>query len=259
MSESGPAVARPLEERRTAMVIGASSGIGAALARRLARAGYHLALVARREDRLERLAAELAAEYGVQAAAYGHDVRQTAEVPELLQRILRDLGGLDLFVYAAGMQFPNDPEAYHAEEDVETLRVNALGAAAWISPVAMRFRQAGGGHIVGIGSIAGDRGRRGMPAYAASKAALHTYLESMRNRLARHGVRVTTIKPGQVRTELLKNADREISPISPEAAAEGIWRAIERGAQTAYVPPRWALVSLVIRNLPSFIFRRMSL
>ncbi len=239
---------------RAAIIVGASSGVGAALARRLAREGYTLALVARRIDRLETLCAELNRAY-----AYQHDVTNIAEVPALLERISGDLGKFNLFIYCAGVLFPNDPTVYDTAHDQLVFQVNLVGAAAWINPVAQRFQQQRAGHIVGIGSIAGDRGRRGMPVYTASKAGLHTYLEGMRNRLWRDGVRVTTIKLGQVDTDMLKNADRRRRPITPERAADLIWQAIERRQQTVYVPWWWGLIGLVVRHLPSFIFRRLSL
>ncbi len=244
---------------RSAIIIGASSGVGAALARRLSREGYTLALVARRLDRLEALAAELNHAGCVGPFAYQHDVVNSAEVPALLDQIVSDLGRLDLLIYCAGVLFPNDPTAYDTAHDQLVLQVNLVGAAAWINPVAQRFQQQHAGHIVGIGSIAGDRGRRGMPAYTASKAGLHTYLEGMRNRLWHDGVRVTTIKLGQVDTDMLKNADRRRNPITPERAADLIWRAIEKRQQTVYVPWWWALIGLTVRHLPSFIFRRLSL
>ncbi len=240
-----------------ALIVGASSGVGAALARRLAREGYALGLVARRIDRLQDLCDEIASTCYIRAFAYQHDVVNTAEVPALLEKVIGDLGRLDLFVYCAGVLFPNDPAAYHAGEDLLMLQVNLVGAAAWINPVAQRFRQEHAGHIVGIGSIAGDRGRRGMPAYTASKAGLHAYLEGMRNRLWREGVAVTTIKLGQVKTDMLKNADRRRNPISADRAAELIWRAIEKRKQTAYVPAWWRLVGLAIQHLPSSVFRRL--
>jgi short-subunit dehydrogenase len=239
---------------RTALIIGASSGVGAALARRLSREGYALGLVARRIDRLEALAAEL-----VHARAYPHDVANTAEVPALLEKIRSDLGELDLFIYCAGVLFPNNPTVYDTAQDQFIFQVNLIGAAAWINPVVQRFQQQHAGHIVGIGSIAGDRGRRGMPAYTASKAGLHTYLEGMRNRLWRDGVTVTTIKLGQVETDMLKNADRRRSPITPERAADLIWQAIEQRKQTVYVPWWWGPIGWAVRHLPSFIFRRLSL
>jgi short-subunit dehydrogenase len=241
-------------QSRTAIIVGASSGVGAALARRLSRESYTLALVARRIDRLEALAAELNNAY-----AYQHDVVNTAEVPALLEKISHDLGQLDLLIYCAGVLYSNDPTVYDAAHDQFIFQVNLIGAVAWINPIAQRFQQQHAGHIVGIGSIAGDRGRRGMPANTASKAGLHTYLEGLRNRLWRDGVRVTTIKLGQVDTDMLKNADRRRSPITPEHAADLIWQAIEKRQQIVYVPWWWALIGLTVRHLPSVIFRRLSL
>ncbi len=244
---------------RTALLVGASSGVGAALARRLAREGYALGLVARRIDRLQALCDEITTTYYVRAFAYQHDVVNMSEVPALLERAISDLGDLDLFIYCAGVMFPNDPAIYDADQDQFILQVNLIGAAAWINPVAQRFQQERAGHIVGIGSIAGDRGRRGMPAYTASKAGLHTYLEGMRNRLWRADVTVTTIKLGQVETDMLKNADRKRRPISADRAAELIWQAIERRKQTVYVPSWWRMVGFSIQHLPSFVFRRLKI
>jgi short-subunit dehydrogenase len=240
---------------RTALIVGASSGVGAALARRLAREGYALGLIARRIERLEALRGELR----TPAFIYQHDVANTDEIPTLLDRITNDLGDLDLFIYCAGVLFPNDPTAYRADQDQFILQVNLIGAVAWITPIAQRFQQKHAGHIVGIGSIAGDRGRRGMPAYTASKAGLHTYLEGMRNRLWRDGVTVTTIKLGQVETDMLKNADRKRRPISADHAAELIWRAIEQRQQTVYVPSWWRWIGLTVQHLPAFIFRRLNI
>lgn len=225
------------------------------MARRLAREGYVLGLIARRIDRLEALRAELS----VPVFTYQHDVINAAEIPNLLDRIINDLGELDLFIYCAGALFPNDPAAYRADQDQFILQVNLVGAAAWINPVAQRFQQQKAGHIVGIGSIAGDRGRRGMPAYTASKAGLHSYLEGMRNRLWRDGVAVTTIKLGQVETDMLQNADRKRHPISADRAAELIWRAIAQRQQTAYVPSWWRWIGLAVQHLPSFVFRRLNI
>jgi short-subunit dehydrogenase len=259
LTTNQPPATRPLGPQPKAIIVGASSGIGAALARRLARQGYTLALLGRRLELLQQLCDELNAQGQVRARAYRHDVLNTREVPALLQTITAELGGLDLFIYNSGIMFPSNPETYSAEQDLLVLQVNSLGAIAWLDPVAQRFARAGAGQIVGIGSIAGDRGRPGAPAYNASKAALHTYLEGLRNRVSRYGVTVTTIKPGQIATDMLKNAGRVRSPIPVDRAADLIWRAIRSHQQMAYIPARWGLISLVIRHLPSFIFRRLNL
>ena len=114
------------------------------------------------------------------------------------------------------------------------------------------------GHIVGISSIAGDRGRVAGPVYNSSKAGLNTYLEALRNRLSRRGVTVTTIKPGFMDTRLLENAARTFWVISPDEAAQQIQTAVTRRQQSVYVPNRWRYVGLIIRHIPSFIFRRLS-
>lgn len=259
MPSESAIVEKPLEPHRAAIIVGASRGFGAALARRLAAEGYQLALISRDEDRLRDLAKSIHAELGVVAHSYRHDVKNTGEVPALLQRATRQLGRLDLFVYVAGIMYPQDADRFEADEDVETIEVNLVGAAAWLTPVAQRFQRAGSGHIVGVGSIAGERGRRAIPAYSASKAGLHTYLEALRNRLSRHGVTVTTLKPGQIETDMLAHAAARRGPIPVEQAAELAWRAIKQRRQVAFIPTRWALIGLVIRSIPSFIFRRMKL
>ncbi len=253
---------RPLEPQKRTIVIGASSGIGAALLHELAHQGYMVAAVARREALLKELCDSIntaTANNGddIRVRPYSHSVTSYAEIPALFQTIVSDLGGLDLVIYNAGVQPVVALDEYNFEKDKTMIDVNLLGAMAWLNETAVRFQRTGHGHIVGIGSIAGERGRVGSPAYNTSKAALHTYLESLRNRLAKHGASVTTIKPGFVDTILLENATKTFWVISPAEAASQIYKAIQRKRQTVYVPARWGLVGLIIRLIPSFIFRRM--
>ena len=251
--------ATPLKPRLRALILGASSGIGAALARRLARQGYSLALVGRRAALLQSLCDEINAAAGeTRALHYAHDVTEYAAVPGLLRRIVSELGGLDLVIYAAGVNHPPGPEAYDFDGDRRMIETNLTGAMAWLNPVAAMFRSAGRGQIVGISSVAGDRGRVGNPGYNSSKAGLSTYLEALRNRLTRHGVNVITVKPGFVRTDMLKAAQKVMLPITPERAADDIWRAIRLRRQEIYTPWFWRWIMLVIRNIPSAVFRRMS-
>ena len=261
MSNSTTAPDRPLEPRLKALVIGASSGIGESLGRLLADQGYLVALVARREDKLNELRDDINSKYQgfPRAFCYQHDVTHYEEVPELLQQIAADLGGLDLIVYLAAFQPPMTEDEYNFGKDKGMFEVNILGAVAWLGQAARRFATAEAGQIVGVSSIAGERGRRLNPGYNASKAALNTYLEALRNRLSQNGVTVTTVKPGFVDTALLANAPKTMWVISPEKAAEGILKAIRRRKQVAYIPGRWRLVSLVITHIPSIIFRRLNI
>ncbi len=241
-----------------ALVVGASSGIGAAVARRLAADGTRVALVARRRGELERVAAEINAAVDSELAFFRiHDVRDGKGAAELFQSIARDLGGLDLVVYAAGIMHPVAFDEFSVEKDLDTIDVNLRGAVAWLDPAAERFSRLGGGTIIGIGSVAGDRGRSGNPAYCTAKAGLHTYLEALRNRVARDGVTVVTIKPGFVDTAMTRGLDGLFWLISADRAAEIVLAKARRGAVVAYVPARWRWVMLVIRSIPSIIFRRL--
>ncbi|MEZ4518299.1 MAG: SDR family NAD(P)-dependent oxidoreductase [Chloroflexota bacterium] len=250
---------RPLEPTPAAIVIGASSGTGAALVRRLAAQGYAVAAVARREEELERLRDEICRSLPqAHVLVVPHDVRDYEAVPALFEEITRKLGGLDLVIYSAAVQPPVNVHEYNFEKDQSMIETNILGAIAWLNQAAMRFERARRGQIVGISSIAGDRGRVGSPVYNTSKAALDTYLEALRNRLSRYGVTVTTIKLGFVDTELLKNAAKTFWVISPEEAAARILAAARQRKQVVYTPRRWQLVSLVVRTIPSPIFRYLN-
>lgn len=254
-----PPANRPLEPQKRALVIGASSGIGAALVRELVQQGYRVAALARREEKLKQLCEQIAIATDKQVIhPYVHDVTDYTAVPALFQQIVADLGGLDLVAYVAGVQPTVAINEYDFAKDKAMIEVNVLGAIAWLNETAVRFERMGSGHIIGIGSIAGDRGRVGSPVYNTSKAALATYLEALRNRLTRHGVVVTTIKPGFVDTVLLENAAKTFWVISPADAAAQIYQAAAKGRQTVYVPARWGLVGLIIRHIPSFVFRRLS-
>ena len=241
-----------------ALVVGASSGIGEALARRLAADGSRVALVARREEELRRIMGEINGAVGEERAiAVAHDVRNVSDVPDLVQEIARRLGGLDLVIYAAGSMPAVAADEYDTIKDREMLEVNLLGAVAWLNPVAERMARLGRGTIVGIGSVAGDRGRAPNPVYCTSKAGFHTYLEALRNRLAKLGVKVVTIKPGFVDTAMTRGKEGLFWLISADRAAEIILKKARRGVVTAYVPARWRPVMTVVRSIPSFIFSKL--
>jgi short-subunit dehydrogenase len=248
-----------MEEPRRAIVVGASSGIGAAIALELAAQGYDLALVGRRTGLLAEIAHSIRKAHTTRTAeVYPHDVRSFSEVGRLFEQIVEDLHGLDWIVYVAGVMPRIGPDEYEIEKDREIVEVNLLGAMAWLNEAARWFTAARTGTVVGVSSMAGERGRRGNPAYCSSKAALNTYLEALRNRLGRYGVHVLTVKPGFVRTAMLKGREEgTFWVISPEEAARKIVRAAARRKKTVFVPARWGLVAAAVRAIPSFLFRRI--
>jgi NADP-dependent 3-hydroxy acid dehydrogenase YdfG len=236
---------------RTVVIVGASSGIGAALAHAWRKQGARVVALARRAEELAQL--------GNGIATIVHDVREHAVVAHLVERIESEHGPIDTLVFAAGAMPRITPETWDTELDRVVLETNVLGLMAWMNAVAPRMAERGKGHLAAISSIAGDRGRRGFPAYCTSKAATNTYMESLRNRLSRRGVKVTLIKPGFVDTAMTRGLEKLFWMASAEQAAAQIVKAVDAGAHTRYVLRRWALVGLVIRCIPSFIFRRMNI
>jgi short-subunit dehydrogenase len=235
----------------TAIIIGASSGIGAALAHELHRAGWRLALLARRVERLEALRDTLAPETVVRR----FDVGQ-GDAAAILEHLLEELGDVDLVIISAGTGHNN--VALHRELDDETVTVNVLGFMA-VAQVTMRhFLGRGRGHLVGISSIAALRGNGGGAAYAASKAFQSVYLDGLRDLARQSGrpIAVTEVQPGGVDTAMLK-PDRPLPAVvrrlfvaSPAKAARQILRAVQKRKKHAYITRRYALVAFIARRLP---------
>jgi short-subunit dehydrogenase len=246
-----------------ALILGASSGIGAALARELARRGERLALVARNEATLVALTNEINGDHAAppQARNYPCDVRVFDGAPVLFQRIADDMGGaLRLVVYVAGIMPRGADGAWSFEEERATVETNLLGAMRWLDLAAERFTRTGEGVIVGVSSVAGDRGRRGNSAYMASKAGLSTYLESLRYRLRESGVRVVTIKPGYVATPMTTGLKLpQALTITPERAAKRIAQAARKSSGVVYIPGYWAPIMWGIRQAPAALMARLPL
>lgn len=240
-----------------AIVVGASSGIGAALVRQLAEEGCAVVALARRGETLEELRAECEPLPGC-VAVHAHDVRNVAEVPETFETIVRGLGGLDLLIFAAGIMPAIGEQEFDTRKDLDILAINAGGCIAWCNPAAELFQSQRRGTIIGISSIAGDRGRKGNPAYGTSKAAMNHYLEALRNRLGTFGAHVCTIKPGYVDTAMTRGKGLK-GAIPAAEAARLILRAARLRLNVWYVPLKWTLVGIVIRLIPSFLFRRLNI
>jgi short-subunit dehydrogenase len=250
----------PLLRKPRAVVVGASSGIGAAMTRKLAAEGYVVAALARSKEKLADLCGQINAELGeTRAIPYAHDVTDVQDIPALFQKLLKDLGGIDGLVYCAGVNQRVILDEFNLEKDRQMLETNLMGGVSWLGQGAALFGRMGAGKLVGISSVAGDRGRVLNPGYNSSKAGLDAYLEGVRNRLTRHGVHVLTVKPGFVRTEMLKaSPSAHPGAITPEQCANGIWKAMRSEKQLVYIPWYWRWIMLAVRLMPSFIFRRLT-
>jgi NAD(P)-dependent dehydrogenase (short-subunit alcohol dehydrogenase family) len=241
---------------RTLLITGASSGIGRALALEYASGGARVALCARRPAELEAVAGEARARGG-DALCLPLDVSDVAAVSEAVRKADRDLGGLDMVIANAGRG-----GATHASRltwaDIEPmLDVNVRGAFATIAAAIPVFLAQQRGHIVGISSLAGMRGLPQAAAYCASKAALSTFLESIRIDLAPAGIAVTDVRPGFVDTPATANATHPM-PLrwSAERAARHVVRRLESRPAAISFPWPLALATRLARLLPAWIYDR---
>jgi short-subunit dehydrogenase len=233
---------------------GASSGIGAALAREFARRGATLGLVARRRDALEALAASLPGRHYCHPA----DVTDKDALIGAAAAFEAATGGADLVIANAGISVGVLTEYY---EDLDAfgdvLKTNVLAMAYTFHPFIAPMRSRRRGTLVGIASVAGIRGLPGSEAYCASKAAAISYCESLRVELRRTGVKVVTIAPGFVRTPLTsKNPYRMPFLMEPEDFARRAVDAMLGGASYTVIPWQMGLVAKLLRLLPNALFDR---
>lgn len=243
-----------------AIVVGASSGIGAEIARQLAADGANVALVGRRAAELDAVAGTIRTAGKGKALVAVHDVTQYDTAPPLFEKLVADLGGLDLIVYAAGNLFVPAESEYDFAKDRAMVEVQVIGAMSWLNLAGAHFEAQRAGTIIGISSIAGERGRRTMPGYTTAKAGLTAWLEALRNRLSRYGVNVVTVKPGFVDTAMTQDLVKKPMMIPAPRAAQLILATARRGGSpSAFIPGRWALVGLIVRSIPSFLFRKLDL
>jgi NAD(P)-dependent dehydrogenase (short-subunit alcohol dehydrogenase family) len=229
------------------------------VARRHALAGRKVALLARREPELKHQVAAINVSVGRELAfAWVHDAAEVDTVEALFADIEKEFGPVDELHFTAGVMPSVGRDEFDLHKDRLQVEVNMLGCIAWGNAAARRFQLRRDGCIVGVTSVAQDRGRVGRPVYNASKAGMDTYLEALRNRLWRHGVQVTTIRPGFVETPMTRGLGLK-GAIPADKAAELILKARDRRRAIAYVPGKWRPIMFVIRNIPSFVFRRLSI
>jgi NAD(P)-dependent dehydrogenase (short-subunit alcohol dehydrogenase family) len=236
-------------------ITGASSGIGAALAVHYASHGAVLGLCARRLEPTRALAAKL----GGQNAAYRADVTDPASVRTAARDFMERFGAPDIVIANAGVSIGTLTEK---PEDIAVFRrvmdTNVLGLVATFQPFVVPLRSRASGTLVGIASVAGFRGLPGAGAYSASKSAAVAYLESLRVELRASGVAVVTICPGYVRTPMTAvNRYRMPFILDADEAARRFARAIAKKRRLAVIPWQMALVSIVLRCLPGWLYDRL--
>jgi short-subunit dehydrogenase len=239
-------------------ITGASSGIGQALAARYARAGWRLALVARRTTEMQAWlqAQGLAAD---RAFVYGADVSVPDSIVAAAQACMAQQGLPDVVIANAGISVGMDTgERADLEVMRDTFAINNIGLAATFHPFLRKMRQRGSGTLVGIASVAAIRAMPGHGAYHASKAGVVAYCESLRGECRGTGVRVVTLLPGYIATPLTaRNPYPMPFLISAEEFSERAFEAIASGASYRVIPWQMAVVAKLLRLLPNALFDRI--
>jgi decaprenylphospho-beta-D-erythro-pentofuranosid-2-ulose 2-reductase len=236
------------------LILGARSDIGRAIAHRFATEGHPVQLAARASDTLERDRADMALRHGVAVTLHDYDALDAAGFAEALDP------QPGIVVCAVGLMGTQEDSQRDPEAAVRVLRSNFEGPALTLAAFAEAFEARGHGTLVGISSVAGERGRASNYVYGAAKAGFTAFLSGLRNRLDRKGVRVITVLPGFVATRMTEGMD--LPPrltATPEEVAEALWRAVTGRRDVVYVKPVWRLVMAIIRALPEPLFKKTSL
>ncbi|MDB4972903.1 MAG: oxidoreductase, short-chain dehydrogenase/reductase family [Myxococcaceae bacterium] len=235
-------------------IFGATSAIAADVARLYTKRGAQLYLVARSEDKLERLVAELGSAV-VGSAAQDFDRTERAE--HCVATAIATLGHIDIAIIAHGVLGDQLESEASVETAEQIARTNYLSAVALIIPLANHFERRGYGHLAVMSSVAAERGRPRNYTYAAAKSALNTYLEGVRSRLYAKGVKVHILKLGPVDTPMTVDHPKNLLFSRAPEVARQIVRAIDRDVFEAYVPGYWRPVMFAVRHLPEFVFQRV--
>lgn len=239
------------------LIIGAKSDIAKELARVYAANGYALYLAARNSDELADQVQDLKVRSGQDAQALELDLTDFASHAEFWQQLNPKPVGV---INVAGFMAEQKDCEQNWNLSLQTINANFTGAVSLLNLVANEFEQNKAGFIVGVSSVAGDRGRKANYIYGASKAGFSAYLSGLRNRLAEVGVPVLTVKPGFVSTKMTAGMDLPAKlTAEPAQVASHIFKAQQKGKDVIYSKPIWRLVMLIIKYIPERIFKKLSI
>jgi decaprenylphospho-beta-D-erythro-pentofuranosid-2-ulose 2-reductase len=245
------------DRARSVLVIGGTSDIGRATALAYAEAGWEIAMTARNEEDGKRSADDVAARTGAAVTLHALDILDTAQHEVVLAQLSRLPDTVVCVVGDLGDQDRAQTDPQHA---TSVIRTNFEGPALLLGLLAERFLARGSGTIVGVSSVAGDRGRGSNYVYGAAKAGFTAFLSGLRNRLASKGVRVVTVKPGFVRTRM--TAQMTLPPLltaEPSEVAHAIFSAERQHRDVIYARWIWRPIMVVIRGIPERLFKRLQL
>ncbi|MBT9292261.1 SDR family oxidoreductase [Prosthecodimorpha staleyi] len=243
---------------KTVLVVGGTSDVGRAVALAYATAGWCVQLAGRDGPGLEREAADIATRTGMAVTTHRIDILDTDAFPAFADTLPALPDTVVSVVGLLGEQARAETDPVHA---TTVMRSNFEGPALLLGLFAERFLARGHGTLVGVSSVAGERGRASNYVYGAAKAGFTAFLSGLRNRVAKRGLHVVTVKPGFIRTRMTAGMKLPARlTAEPQAVGDAIFRAAEtRPRDVIYVKPVWALVMAIIRALPETIFKRTKL
>ena len=240
-------------------ILGATRGMGRALARLMAERGDAVFLLGREQRDLEKSARDLEVRAGKgRVGTTACDLERPETFGPALAAAEVGLGGLDTVVVTAGLFAPQERLEADPELARRLLLVDFTNTVAFCEAARARLLARGGGTLCVFSSVAGERGRKPVILYGAAKAGLTRYLEGLDHKFRAAGLRTVCVKPGFVRTSMTEGLTPPPFAGEPDAVAAAVVRAIDRGTPVVYAPAIWQLVMLVIRNLPRVVMRRLS-
>jgi short-subunit dehydrogenase len=246
-----------MNENHTILILGAGSDIAKAIARKFAQKGYDVLLAGRNPEQMERLKKDLEARFDAKASWYTFDA-EYLDTHDLLVSTLPVLP--DIIVYTAGYISEQAEAQQNWKASQKMIDVNYAGAVSVLNRFAPFFAERNSGCIIGISSVAGDRGRGSNYIYGSTKAAFTSYLSGLRNELFRKNVQVLTVKPGFVYTKMTRHLNLPaLLTARPEQVADKIYGAVLKKKNIVYVKPEWKWIMLIIRMIPEPLFKRTRL
>lgn len=240
------------------LILGANSGMAQAIAKRFAEAGCHLYLASRNLVELSKTCQDIQLRYNVEAKPLEFDARAFETHESFYQGLEIKPAGV---VVAFGSMHDQQDAMHNHQLAIDMIETNYAGAVSIIETITADFISLNRGFIVGISSVAGDRGRQSNYIYGSTKAAFSTYLAGLTHRLHSTNVQVLTVKPGFVATKMTAHLSlpKKLTA-QPEEVAENIFQATQKNkSATLYVKPVWRIIMFIIKHLPAFVFNKTKL
>lgn len=242
---------------QTWLILGASSSMARAFARAVAARGAGILAAGRDMDDLKAVATDCRLRGARMAEAIRFDARDPGGWNKIVTRLDKEEGTLNVAVFVGSMPDQADIDADPAMID-GVIQDSYTGPARLLHMIAPMMEARGGGCVVGVGSVAGDRGRIGNYVYGSAKAGFATYLSGLRNRLTRSGGHVVTVKPGFTDTSMTWGIEGMFLVASPDDVARDILKAVDKGRNVIYTPFFWRYIMLIITHIPEMVFKKLS-